>query len=93
MFVAMQARSPCILCGYLIRIVMCGTARINRRSLRVRTSLGMWEHRACPECGTPVARDSAAPGTPYVLLPADAARVAEYRAQRWGVAGIKDGQR
>jgi hypothetical protein len=85
-FLALEARSPCLLCGYLIRLVMCGTARVNKRSMRVRGSLGYWAYRACPECGTPVARASMVPATPYVLTPGDAARVAEYRAKRWGAA-------
>jgi len=82
----MRADSPCTLCGYRIRLVMVGTARVNKRSMRVSSTLGAWQYNDCPECGTPVARGSAAPVTAWVLMPGDAAKVAEYRERRFGVA-------
>ena len=86
MFVALEARSPCLLCGCQIRFIMCGSARISKRSVRVETSLGGFAFHRCPECGTEVG-GSSVPMTPYQMCPKDAAKVSEYRQRKWGVSG------
>lgn len=87
MFVALLAATPCPLCAYRVEILMTGTARVNKRSLRVSGPLlGAFRFTRCPECGTDVASDSMRPRSPYVLAPKDAAKVAAYRLRKWGVA-------
>jgi hypothetical protein len=83
MFVALETTVRCQ-CGYAIRAVMTGQARINKRSVRITGPLiGALGHHACPECGTEVAGE--VPRSAYKLKEEDAARVAEYRMRRWGV--------
>jgi hypothetical protein len=85
MFVTMECRSPCE-CGYLHRVVMSAVVVVGKRSLRTAgPMLGGFQYHACPECGTPAGRASVAPRTPYVVVPEDVVRVAEYRMRRWGV--------
>jgi hypothetical protein len=84
MTVTLKASSPC-LCGYLIPLVMVATVRINRRSMRsTGPMIGASAYNQCPECGTPVQRGGARPRTPYVLVPEDEVKVAEYRRRKWG---------
>lgn len=65
---------------------MMGTARINKRSLRVSGPLlGAFRFTRCPECGWDVCSDSMRPRSAYVLAPEDAAKLAEYRMRKWGV--------
>ena len=45
MFVTLEARTSCGLCGYQIRVTMCGTARVNKRSMRVEPTLGWQAYR------------------------------------------------
>jgi hypothetical protein len=86
MFVAMEARTSCPLCGYQIRVIMCGSARVNKRSLRVEPTLGALAYNRCPECGSDVRKASSVPRTAYRLRAEDAAKVSEYRQRKWGVA-------
>ena len=83
MFVTLEARTPCLLCGFRDRVIMTGTARVNKRSLRVKGpllgSVGYWK---CPECGTQ-AQGELKPRSPYVLDDASAREVAAYRARRF----------
>ena len=85
MFVTFRSSSPCALCGFRFRILMCVTVRVNKRTLRgTGTMIGaLGEHR-CPECGWPN-RGEMMPRSPYVLDPEDAVKVAEYRKRRFGI--------
>jgi rRNA maturation protein Nop10 len=85
-FVTMEARTSCPLCGYQIRVIMCGSARINKRSMRVEPTLGALSYSTCPECGSDVRSASSVPRSAYVLRPDDAAKVSEYRQRKWGVS-------
>lgn len=85
MFVTVDARTPCLLCGYLLSVSMCGDLRVNKRSARFSATLGFWKYTECPECLAPVPR-SGASLTSMVLRHADAVKVAEYRLRKWGVA-------
>ena len=85
MFVALEARTPCPLCGYQIRVSMCGTARVNKRSLRVKPTLGWLAYSRCPECGTEVRSASSVPRTAYRLSAESDAEVIAYRERKWGV--------
>lgn len=83
MFVSLEARTPCLLCGFRDRVIMCGMARVNKRSMRVRGPLlGATGHWKCPECGT-VAQGELKPRSSYVLDEISARAVADYRARRW----------
>ncbi len=83
MFVTLESRTPCALCGFRARIIMCGSARVNRRSMRTTApTIGATGYARCPECGT-TARGELSPRSPYLLVPEDARRVAEYRERRW----------
>jgi hypothetical protein len=94
MNVAFTASSPCALCGYLIRLLMTSSVRINRRSMRTTgVSIGAFMYNACPECGTPVGRGGAHPRTPYVLMPEDAAKVGAYRLAKWGDGAVRGSTR
>lgn len=86
MFVTMEARTSCPLCAYQIRVIMCGSARVSKRSMRVEPTLGALSYSTCPECGSDVRGASSVPRSAYVLSPADAAKVSEYRQRRWGVS-------
>lgn len=88
MFVTMEARTSCWLCGYQIRVVMCGSARVNKRSMRVETTLGAFAYADCPECGSDVRSASSVPRTAYRLRAEDAAKVSEYRQRKWGVRDL-----
>lgn len=84
MLVTLEANSPCT-CGYLIRLVMVATVRVNRRSMRsTGPKIYGFAYNRCPERGTPVQRGGGAPRTPYVLMPDSAAEVAAYRRRKWG---------
>lgn len=86
MFVALLAATPCPLCAYRVEILMMGTARINKRSLRVSGPLlGVLRFSWCPECGSDVRSHGMVPRSGYVLAPEDAAKVAAYRMRKWGV--------
>lgn len=86
MFVALLAATPCPLCAYRVEVLMTGSARINKRSLRVTGPLlGAFRFTRCPECGTDVCGDSMRPRSAYVLAPEDAAKVAAYRMRKWGI--------
>ena len=64
MTVTLEAFSPCT-CGYLIRLVMVATVRINKRSMRsTGPMIGAFACSSCPECGTPVQRGGGIPRTP-----------------------------
>ena len=83
MFVTLEARTPCLLCGFQDRVIMMGTARVNKRSLRVKAPLiGMNGHWRCPECGTE-AQGELRPRSRYVLDVDSARDVTAYRARRW----------
>jgi hypothetical protein len=83
MFVALEARSRCLLCGFRDRVIMMGTARINKRSMRVQGPLiGSLGYRSCPECGI-TEQGEMQPRSEYVLTAKDAVKVAEYRERRW----------
>lgn len=85
-YVAVECASPCTLCNYRVRHVMMGTARVNKRSLRVTGPfLGASFFTRCLECGWDLCGDSLRPRSAYVLAPEDAAKVAEYRMRKWGV--------
>ena len=86
MFVALEARTPCPLCGYQIRVSMCGTARVNKRSLRVKPTLGWLAYNTCPECGTEVRSASSVPRTAYRLSAESDAEVIAYRERKWGIS-------
>jgi len=84
MFITLEGRTPCELCGYRIRHLLCATVRVSKRSMRTTgTSLGAYEFYYCPECGTEVSGGET--GRRFRLLPDDAAAVAAYRQQRWPV--------
>lgn len=86
MFVALIATTPCPLCSYRVELLMMGTARVNKRSLRVSGPLlGACRYAFCPECGSDVRSHGLAPRSAYRLAPEDAVKVAEYRKRRWGV--------
>lgn len=86
MFLAVQATTPCVLCGYRIQVLMMGTGRVNKRSLRIMGPLiGALRFHRCPECGADVRSDGLAPRSAYRLCPQDAEKVAQYRMRRWGV--------
>jgi hypothetical protein len=89
MTVTLWADSPCLLCGYRIRVLMVATVRVNRRSMRTTgPGLGGFQYVRCPECGTDNRTGIAvAPRSPYRLVGEDARRVAEYRHRRWGITG------
>ena len=85
MTVTLLASTPCLLCGYQTTILMVGTARINKRSMRVQGPLiGAYRFADCPECGTGV-HSSSAPRSAYRLHPDDDAAVRAYRMRRWGI--------
>jgi hypothetical protein len=86
MFVTLEARTSCPLCGYQIRVIMCGSARVNKRSLRVEPTLGALAYNRCPECRSDVRSASSVRRTPYRLRAEDAAKVIEYRQRMWGVS-------
>ena len=86
MFVALEARTPCPLCGYQIRVTMCGTARVNKRSMRVEPTLGWLAYSRCPECRTEVRSASSVPRTAYRLSAESDAEVIAYRERKWGVS-------
>lgn len=86
MFVTMECRSPCLLCGCFNRVVMTSVVVVNKLSMRTTGGLlGGFQYPSCPECGTPAGRASVAPRTAYVVVPEDVVKVAEYRLRRWGV--------
>lgn len=79
MTVTLEARMPCTVCGYRLRVIITGSARVNKRSLRLSHTLSASD-RECPECGEPVwqiAWDRAR------LRPEDAAKVEAYRLRKW----------
>jgi len=86
MFVALECTIPCGLCGCRVQAFMMGTARVNKRSLRVTGPLlGALRFPSCPECGTDIRSDGLVPRSAYRLCPEDAAKVAAYRMRKWGV--------
>jgi hypothetical protein len=88
MFVTLEDRTSCWLCGYQIRVIMCGSARVNKRSLRVEPTLGALAYNRCPECRSDVRSASSVPRTAYQLRAEDTAKVSEYRQRKWGVADV-----
>jgi hypothetical protein len=85
MFVTMEARTTCPLCAYQVRVIMCGTARVNKRSMRVEPTLGALAYNTCPECGTDVRTASSVPRSAYRLRPESEAEVIAYRKRRWDI--------
>lgn len=86
MFVALAATTPCVLCGYRVEMLMMGSARVNKRSLRVSGPLlGAVRYTDCPECGSDVRSYGLVPRSAYRLVPEDAEKVAAYRMRKWGV--------
>lgn len=83
--VALLAHTPCSLCGYRIETLMTGTARINKRSIRISGPLlGAFRYTRCPECRSDVCADEMRPRSAYRLVPEDAVKVAAYRLRKWG---------
>ena len=83
MFAVLNATTPCLLCGYRVKVIMCGSMRVNKCSLRITGPLlGGVMYRRCPECGTGIDGE-VVPRSRYVLAPDIAAKVAAYRARRW----------
>lgn len=86
MNVIVEATTPCGLCGYRIYLFQIGTARVNKRSIRVRGPLlGAIRYPRCPECGWDVCSDGLRPRSVYTLAAEDAAKVAACRMRKWGV--------
>lgn len=86
MFLVLEGRTPCLLCGYRIRALLMDTFRINKRSLR-KTGKGPsmgWVERSCPECQTP--NHHVPPAETYRLTPRDQLKVDAYRANKFGAA-------
>lgn len=83
MFIALEARTPCHMCGYQLRKIWTGYARINKRSMRFRGGLGAVD-RTCPECLTPATGDAATlfPGA-FRPTANSATEIREYRLRRW----------
>ena len=53
MFVSLAAFTPCLLCGYRLHVITFGTARVNRRSVRVKTgitAISLRDGPPGPEC-------------------------------------------
>jgi hypothetical protein len=90
-FVSMRASTPCLLCGYRVAVLMCATARVNKRSMKVGGPLlGGFAYHRCPECQTPVDGELM-PRSAYRLYPEDNARVIAYRERRWGITSAGTG--
>lgn len=85
MFVALEARTPCLLCACQVRILAFGSARVNKRSLRVSGPLLITLDHHCPECWTST-QGSSVPRSAYRLCPEDEAKVIAYRQRKWGVS-------
>lgn len=84
MYLTLEARTPCRSCGCLITVVMTGKARVNRKSVRLDSTLtGM--PRSCPECGCATSA-GLMPCSPWKLCEEDAVKVAEYRERKWGMS-------
>jgi hypothetical protein len=91
MFVAMEAQASCPSCEYQVRLIMTGSARINKRSVRVTGPfLGALEHSHCPRCGAEVGGDGA-PRSAYRLCAEDEAKVVAYRERKWGITDAGTG--
>lgn len=81
MMLTLEARTPCILCGYLFSNWAFPSARVNKRSLRITgPSISCGPLRECPECGHPPAQET---HVRYRLTAESAAEVEAYRARRW----------
>lgn len=79
--VTLEARTPCVLCGYLLASWTFPSARVNKRSIRITgPSINCGPLRECPECGTPSAYEVQ---TRYRLTAESVAEVEAYRAKRW----------
>jgi hypothetical protein len=91
MFVTMEARTSCPLCACQIRVIMCGSARVNKRSMRVEPTLGALAYSTCPECGIDVRSASSVPRSAYRLCPDSEAQVTAYRKRKWGIEGTRTG--
>jgi hypothetical protein len=77
----LEARTPCILCGYLAASWSFPSARVNKRSIRITgPSISCGPLRECPECGTPFAGGLR---TGYRLTAESVTKVEAYRARRW----------
>jgi hypothetical protein len=87
----MEARTTCPLCAYRIRVIMCGSARVNKRSMRVEPTLGALAFNTCPECGADVRSASSVPRSAYRLSAESEAEVIAYRKKRWGIEGAGTG--
>jgi hypothetical protein len=87
MFVGLESRSRCFLCGYQHRVIQCCDIRVNKSSLRVTgPALVSVGRRLCPECREPNVGEFI-PISPWRLVPKDAAKVSEYRQRKWGISG------
>ena len=82
MLVSLTATTPCLLCGYQLRVITFGTARVNRRSVRVKTGITAIAFRDCPECGTST-YSALMPRSAYVTDPQDLNAIRVARARRW----------
>jgi hypothetical protein len=83
MTVTLEARSPCLLCGYHIRCLIFPPVRVNKRSLRQTPgnylTCGPGQ---CEECGT---ENYWVAATLRYWLTAESKREVEaYRTARWG---------
>lgn len=81
MMVTLEARFPCLLCGYLHHSWSFPSARVNKRSLRITgPSIICGPLRECPECGTTTVSELF---VRYQLTAESLAEVAAYRSRRW----------
>jgi hypothetical protein len=82
MTITLEARTPCLLCGYQIRCLAFPSVRITKRSLRQqRGNYLRWGPGLCEECGTDNFHVRAT--VRYQLHPESVTEVEEYRTQRW----------
>lgn len=80
MFLTLEARVPCVLCGYRLRYLMMRTCRINKRSIRSDHPGIVGTDPACPECLTP---NHSGPPDRWRLIVSSQAEVDAYRARKW----------
>jgi hypothetical protein len=80
--VTLEARTPCLLCGYQQKVLRFSDVRVNKRSLRERGVSLIAVERFCPECREYIS-DGLMPVSAYRLHPDDAAKVAAYQGKRW----------
>lgn len=83
MTVTLEARTPCLLCGYQHQVIQVSHVRINRHSMRTLGNglISLGGHH-CPECGTENAASGIVPISPMRLHPADEAKVRAYQVRK-----------